>query len=157
MVSVNPSVWVQLNDGIWDGPPAPWLSISDRNVTEGNTGTRAAGFIVNLSFASAEPVTVAYATADGSATAGSDYQATSGTLTFAPGETSKVITVLVNGDPLGEPTETFFVNLSSPTNVALGRRQAIGTIADDDPRISITDADVSVTEGNTGTRPITFT
>jgi hypothetical protein len=149
------SVSVGLNDGIWDGPPTPWVLISDSYGTEGNTGTRVAGFIVNLSFASAEPVTVAYATADGSATDGSDYQASSGTLTFAPGETIKAITVLVNGDRLGEPTETFFVNLSSPTNASIARGQGTGTIVDDEPRISINDT--VVTEGNTGTRPITFT
>jgi hypothetical protein len=158
MVSVDSSansVAVQLNDGIWDGPPSPGLVIGDSYVTEGNTGTREAGFIVNLSFASAEPVTVAYATVDGSATAGSDYQATSGTLTFAPGETINLITVPLKGDRLAEPNETFFVNLSSPTNASIGRGQGIGTIVDDDPRISITDT--SVTEGNMGTRPITFT
>jgi hypothetical protein len=157
MVSVGGwAVAVRLNDGIWDvGPPPPALRINDVSVVEGNTGAAAATFTVTLSVASAEPVTVAYATADGSATAGSDYQAASGTLTFAPGETVKTITVLVNGDPLDEPTETFFVNLSSPTNATIGRGQGIGTILDDDPRISITD--VSVTEGNTGTRPITFT
>ena len=59
---------------------------------------------------------VAYNTSDGTATAGGHYQAKTGTLTFAPGETSKTITVPVNGDRLVEPNETFFVNLSTPTN-----------------------------------------
>src|SRR5262249_46562474 len=99
MVSINfslNSVSVGLNDGILDGPPAPLpvsLRIGDSTITEGNTGTRAATFTVSLSVPSAEPVTVTYATADGGATAGSDYQAASGTLTFVPGETSKTITV----------------------------------------------------------------
>ena len=73
--------------------------------------------------ASTETVTVAYATANGTATAGSDYQAASGTLTFAAGETSKTITVLVNGDRLAESNETFFVNLSGPTNAIIADGQ----------------------------------
>jgi Calx-beta domain/FG-GAP-like repeat/FG-GAP repeat len=152
------SVSVRLNDGIWDGPPTPLppsLRIDDISVTEGNTGTRDATFTVTLSFASTEPVTVAYATADGSATAGSDYRAASGTLTFAPGETSKTITVLVNGDRLGEPNETFFVNLSSPTNAVIADGQGQGTIVDDEPYLSITPS-VSRSEGNTGPTPFSF-
>jgi hypothetical protein len=131
------------------------LRIDDISVTEGNTGTRDATFTVTLSFASTEPVTVAYATADGSATAGSDYRAASGTLTFAPGETSKTITVLVNGDRLGEPNETFFVNLSSPTNAVIADGQGQGTIVDDEPYLSITPS-VSRSEGNTGPTPFSF-
>src|SRR5262249_27512581 len=86
------SVGVQRNEGSWDGPPPPLppsLRINDVTVVEGNTGTVAATFYVSLSAASTETITVAYATGNGSATAGSDYQAASGTLTFAPGETSK--------------------------------------------------------------------
>ena len=82
----------------------PSLGINSVSVVEGNTGAVAATFVVTLSKASTETVTVAYATADNGATAGSDYQAASGMLTFAPGETSKTITVLVNGDRLVEPT-----------------------------------------------------
>ena len=82
---------------------------------------------------------VAYATGDGSAVSGSDYQALSGTLTFAPGETTKTITVLVNGDRLAEQTESFVVNLSSPTNATVTDGQGVGTIVDDEPRISISD------------------
>ena len=131
-------VHVALNDGNWTPPPPPPPSItmSDVTVTEGNTGTRAATFTVTLSAAYGQPVTVAYATANGTATAG-DYQAGSGTLTFVPGETSKTITVLVNGDRFGEANETFFVNLSSPTNATVANGQAVGTIVDDEPRLSI--------------------
>ena len=115
-------------------PGTPSISIADAPaVTEGNAGTVAATFTVTLSAASDQTVTVDYATADGSATAGSDYQAASGTLTFAPGETSKTITVLVNGDRLAEPNETFVVNLSSPDQRDHRRRPGVGTILDDEP------------------------
>ena len=113
-------------------------------------------FTVSLSALSTTPVTVNYATADGTATAGSDYQSMSGTLTFAPGETSKTITVQVIGDRLAEPNETFTVNLRNPTNANIGNGQGVGTILDDEPRISI--SDVSKKEGRTGqTTLFTFT
>jgi hypothetical protein len=136
------TAWVQLNDGIWDGPPTPLppsLRINDVTVVERNTGAVAATFTVTLSAASADTVTVAYATGGGTAIAGSDYQAASGALTFAPGETSKTITVGVTGDRLGEPNETFVVNLSNPTNATIADGQGVGTIVDDEPRISIRD------------------
>jgi ELWxxDGT repeat protein len=136
-------------------PGGPAITVTDTTVTEGNVGTTAATFTVRLSEAHDQPVTVAYATAAGTATAGTDYQSVSGSLTFAPGETVKTITVLVNGDQFGEPNETFVVNLSSATNATIADAQGTGTILDDEPRISIGDA--TVTEGNTGTRAITFT
>ena len=153
------AVAVLLNDGNWPHSRLRRSSrsrIDDATVTEGNTGTVAATFTVTLSAASTQTITVDYATADGTATAGSDYQAASGTLTFAPGETSKTITVLVNGDRLAEPNETFFVNLSSPTNATIADGQGVGTIVDDEPRISI--SDVSKKEGKKNqTTLFTFT
>jgi hypothetical protein len=149
-------VSVALNDGDWPPPPPPSLWIGDTAVNEGNTGTVAATFTVTLSAASTQTITVAYATGNGTATAGSDYQSASGTLTFAPGETSKTITVLVNGDRLPEPNETFFVNLSSPTNATIADGQGVATILDDEPRISI--SDVSKSEGKKNqTTLFTFT
>jgi hypothetical protein len=149
-------VTVLFNDGVWDGsPPVPSITIDDVTVTEGNTGTRAATFTVTLSVPCNQSVTMAYATADGSATAG-DYQAASGTLTFAPGETSKTITVLVIGDRVAEPNETIFVSLSNPTNATIADTQGVVTIIDDEPRISI--SDVSKKEGKKGqTTQFTFT
>jgi probable HAF family extracellular repeat protein len=121
-----------------DQPPLPpTLTITDVTITEGHSGTNSAVFTVNLSAASTQTVSVTFATANGSATAGSDYQANSGTLTFGPGETSKTITVLVNGDRLGEPNETFAVNLSGATNATIADAQGVCTIVDDEPRISI--------------------
>src|SRR5262249_2682074 len=92
------TVSVLLNDGTSTAPPPPLSTIrmNDVTVTEGNAGVVAATFRVTLSAASTQTITVAYATGNGTATAGSDYQAASGTLTFAPEETSKTITVLVN-------------------------------------------------------------
>jgi hypothetical protein len=101
-------------------------------------------------------VTVAYSTGNGTATAGSDYRAASGTLTFAPGETSKTLTVLVNGDRSGEANETFVVNLGSPTNATIADGQGVGTITDDEPRVSI--SDVTKAEGKKNqTTLFTFT
>jgi len=78
-------------------------------------------------------VTVAYSTADGTATAGSDYTAANGTITFNANETSKQVTVNVNGDTAVEPTETFFVNLTNPTGGAtIADNQGLGTITNDD-------------------------
>jgi hypothetical protein len=125
-------------------------------MTEGNSGTTNAVFTVSLSAASTVPVTVNYATVDGTASAGSDYQATSGTLTFAPGETTRTIAVSVIGDRLAEPNETFLVNLSGPTNATIATGQGVGTILDDEPRLSI--SDVSKKEGRAGqTTSFTFT
>ncbi|MFO0967577.1 MAG: Calx-beta domain-containing protein [Gemmataceae bacterium] len=153
------AVTVLLNDGAWPTvppPPAPSIAIHDSTVAEGNAGAVAANFTVTLSAASTQTITVAYATADGTATAGSDYQATSGTLTFAPGATSKTVTVLVDGDRLAESNETFNLNLSGATNATIANGQGVGTIVDDEPRISI--SDVTKQEGRKGqTTQFTFT
>lgn len=135
--------------------PTPRLTISDATITEGNTGTRTATFTVALSAASSQPVTIAVATGNGSATADSDYRASSGTLTIPAGETTATITVLVNGDRLAEPDETFVVNLSSPTNATIADGQGVGTITDDEPRVTI--SDVTRAEGRSGSASFVFT
>ena len=115
----------------------PTISINDVSVTEGNSGTITAGFTVSLSNASSQTITVNYATADNTATAGSDYVGTSGTLTFTAGQTSQPINVTVNGDTTFESTETFNVNLTLPTNATIADSQGVGTITNDDtPSIS---------------------
>jgi hypothetical protein len=111
-----------------------------------------------LSEPSASAVTYNIATANGTATAGTDYVASSlGTQTIAAGATSKTFVVSINGDATAEPNETFNVNVSNVTGAGVGDGQARGTIANDDspPQLSI--ANVSVTEGNSGTRLATFT
>jgi ELWxxDGT repeat protein len=115
-------LWMLVEDDL------PSLTIGDVSVTEGHTGTQSATFTVTLSAASTLPVTVNYATADSSAMAGSDYVPASGMLTFTPGETSKAITVLVNGDGLVEPNEVFLVNLSTPASATIADGQGVGTI-----------------------------
>ncbi|PYQ65475.1 MAG: hypothetical protein DMF53_05440 [Acidobacteria bacterium] len=135
------------------------VSISDVSVTEGNSGTVAATFTVTLSNASTSTITVTYQTSDGTATAGSDYVAVPATvLTFTPGQTSKTVTVNVNGDTLNEGNETFNVNLTAPTptGVTITKATGVGTINDDDP-VSVSISDVTVTEGNSGTTPANFT
>ena len=123
--------------------PEPELSIDDVTVDEGD-GT--AEFTVTLDLASGETVTVDYATADGTALAGSDYTAASGTLTFAAGDTSKTIDVLVTDDSLGEGDEDFTVTLSSASNAGMSDGEATGTITDNEiPTLTI--ADATATEG----------
>jgi len=89
-------------------------------------------FGVQLDPASARTVTVRYATADGTATAGADYTAVSGTLTFRAGTTTATIEVPILDDGTGEETEAFTVTLGSPTGATLSDAAATGTIADDD-------------------------
>ena len=135
----------------------PTLSINNVSQNEGNAGTTPFVFTVTLSAASGQPVTVNFATANGTATAGSDYIATSGTLTFASGVTSQTITVPVIGDTINEPDETFTVNLSAPSNATIATTSGLGTILNDDgiPGASINN--VTQAEGNAGTTAFVFT
>jgi CSLREA domain-containing protein len=110
----------------------PARSINNVTLAEGNGGSTPFVFTVTLSAPSAATVTVNFATANGTAVAGSDYVATSGVLTFAPGITAQTITVNVIGDTASEPNETFFVNLSAPANATLAAAQGTGTIVDDE-------------------------
>ncbi|QYL17129.1 cellulase family glycosylhydrolase [Mycolicibacterium pallens] len=125
-------------------PTTPSISIADTTLAEGNSGTSNATFTVTLSKSATTPVTVTYATANGTATAGADFTNATGTLTFAAGVTSQTITVKVTGDTAVEPTETFTVALSNPTGATISRGTATGTITNDDvtttPGISISDA-----------------
>jgi hypothetical protein len=144
--------------------PLPTLAVNNVSVLEGDAGTSNAVFTVRLSAISAETVTVVASSSDSSALGDSDYAAfPTTTLTFAPGETTKTITVAVNGDTLIELNETFVINLSTPTNATLADNQGIGTILNDDPgtpliippTASITDA--VVIEGDSGVINAVFT
>jgi hypothetical protein len=110
----------------------PAVSVADVGVLEGNSGQTNAVFNVTLDHASDTAVTVRYATADGTATAGEDYVATSGDLTFAPGVTKATVSVPVKGDTKFESDETFNLNLSDVTEATYGRKSAVGTIRNDD-------------------------
>ena len=108
-----------------DDDAEPTLSVGDVTVTEGNAGTTAATFTVGLSAVSGRDVSVAYATANDSAVAPADYAAAGGSLTFAAGETSKTVTVDVNGDVLDEANESFLLNLTGPNACDARRRPGV--------------------------------
>jgi len=114
-------------------PPLPELAINDVSIVEGQRGSRNVYFTVSLSPASEEAVSVAYATADGTARESErDYYGTSGVLTIQPGDSSATIGVKVRGDHKREPDETFFVYLGSPIGAVLVDDEGIGTILNDD-------------------------
>ena len=117
---------------ILDNDPLPVISITGASTTEGNSGTKNLSFILQLSAPAGQVVTVNYATADGSATAGSDYTAVSGVASFAPGATGAIITVPIIGDTIVEPDETFTVNLSNASGANISVASAVGTILNDD-------------------------
>jgi LPXTG-site transpeptidase (sortase) family protein len=108
-----------------------------------NESDGVATFTVSLSNPSSSTITVDYGTSDNTAIAGADYTTTSNVLTFAPGETSKTLGVPILEDLIDEPAETFFVNLSNPTNSTITDPTGVGTILDNDPipSISINDVD----------------
>jgi len=114
---------------IVDGDAAPSLAINDITVNEA-AGT--ATFTVTLSAVSGQTVTVNYGTANVTASAGSDYTATTGTLTFAPGVVTQTITVPIVNDSVAEPTETFNVLLSGAVNATVAGATGVGTIVDND-------------------------
>ncbi len=138
-------------------PLPPALTIDSVTVTEGDSGTVNAVFNVSLSTASRNPVTVDFATSDNTATAPADYIAASGSLTFAPGMTRQTITVLVRGDTLNEPDETFFVTLFNARNASIRIGQALGRIINDDPPPALSIGDITVPEGDSGAVEAIFT
>jgi large repetitive protein len=117
---------------IVDDDAAPTLTIANASVTEGNGSTRRITFTLTLSKASGQSASVRYATANGTAVAGSDYSAVSGTLVFAAGTVSRTVVVDILGDNIREPNETFVLNVSLPVNVTLAVTQATGTILNND-------------------------
>ena len=147
--------------GATSNPGVGNVSINDVNITEGNSGTQVATFSVTRSGGTAA-FNVNYATADGTATASSDYVAQpTSTLSFAAGDLTKTISVTINGDTTVEPNETFSVNLSGATNGGtITKSQGTGTIVNDDAAAgvgNISISDVNITEGNSGTQVANFT
>ncbi len=137
--------------------PAPVLSIDSVQQNEGNSGTTSFTFTVALSTSSSQTITAAYATADGTAmTADNDYQAASGTLTFAPGVTAQTIAVLVDGDTKNETDETFTVTLGGATGAVIAQGTGVGTIVNDDPVPALSIGDVRLSGGSSGTTSFAF-
>ena len=136
--------------------PVPTLSIDNVSVTEGNAGTTTATFTVSLSAASGQTVSVTAATTNATATAGSDYTAGTWGLTFAPGVTTRPVSVTVIGDRVYEADETFVVNLSGAVNATIADAQGVGTILNDD-LAGFSVGDVDVVEPVSGTRNAVFT
>jgi hypothetical protein len=118
---------------ILDDDPTPTLSIRNAMGREGSgTGTGAAIFEVGLSAPSSIPVFVSYATSNGAAIAGSDYEPVFGTLVFPPGTTNRTTSVSLKNDDAFEPSEDFQINLFAAYGAVLARDSATGIILDDD-------------------------
>ena len=137
-----------------DDDKEPSISINAPTVVEGDTGTVDLIYRVTLSEASDKTVTINYATADGTATTSdNDYIAkTSTTLTFAPGEISQIIIVIVTGDTIIEANETILVKLSKPVNasIATGMDTGVGTIINNDSAmIKVSGNSVNIANGDT--------
>lgn len=134
---------------IVDDDPPPEASIGDGTVEEGDGGSPEVAFPVTLSVPSGrDEVSVAHATADGTAVAGEDYAATGGRLAWAAGETTATLRVPVLPDRVDELDEVFSVTLSAPSFVVIAGAEATGTIRDDDEaRISVGDAAVAEGDG----------
>jgi DNA/RNA endonuclease G (NUC1)/PKD repeat protein len=137
--------------------PFPTLSVSSPTLMEGDSGSTLVQFVISLSAPSPQTVTVAYRTADGTAVAGEDYTDTSGTMTFAPGQTTQTVFVAVLGDLVDEWDETLTLNLSAPTNATFATRQGIATLTDNDAPPTLTISDPTITEGDSGSTTLTFT
>jgi uncharacterized delta-60 repeat protein len=116
----------------YSGGAVPTASIAGASVLEPNSGMVSATFRITLSAPSPNTITVRYATAAGTAAAGSDFSTKSGTVTFAPNQTTANVTVPVIGDTVREANETFKVSISLPTNAGIGTASATGTIVNND-------------------------
>jgi len=129
---------------IIDDDRTPTVSINDVSLAEGDSGITSFDFTVSLSEVSGQTITVAYTTMNDTAIAGDDYASKSGVLTFAPGETTKTVTIDVNGDELNEGDDTFKVRLINPVNVNFSDDIGLGTILNDDPLPTVSINDIVI-------------
>lgn len=137
--------------------PLPRASINPTLlVSEGNVGNSNAIVTVTLQTAFPVPVTVDFATQNGTAIAGVDYVATTGTVTFAPGVTSQSISVPVIGDTVLDGTNDFSIVLSNPVNATIAQGTSLITIVDDDVPTSQFDIQVVFTGGLTPSQQAVF-
>lgn len=140
---------------ITDDDAASLLNIGGVTAAEGNSGTIPFNFVVSVVPVSGKPITVQYATQDGTAVAGSDYTAKTGTLTIPANTASGTIAIPVVGDQILEGNENFFVKLSNATNARIGQSLGRGTITNDDLKPSIVISDAAATEGGTAVFTVT--
>jgi hypothetical protein len=141
---------------IEDDDADPDASIGGAAILEGDAGSAVLSLPVTLSAPAGREVAVDYSTSDVTAAGGPDYDATSGTLTFAAGQTTLSVDVPVLGDTLYEGDETLSVTISAPVNANIVTATGTGTITDQDPEPSVSIGDVSITEGNSGTAAASF-
>lgn len=134
----------------------PALLVTPASRMEGNAGTTNIDFKIRLSGSNTVPVSVSFATLDGSAVAGSDFVATNGIVVFSPGQTTSTVSIVILSDMVNELDESFSFTLSSPSNAQIGTGSALGTILNDDPLPTLSVNDVSVLEGNTGSTSAIF-
>ncbi|HEV7536452.1 MAG TPA: Calx-beta domain-containing protein, partial [Acidimicrobiia bacterium] len=140
-----------------DDPPSVSIAPAAVTVPEGNRGPSTRTFDVTLSGPSGRTVTVDATTADGTATSGRDYTAVPPTtLTFAPGETVRPVTISTIGDTVDENDETFTVTLSNPSAVTVAEATTTVTIADDDAPPTVSVGDAEIVEGDSNTTPGTM-
>lgn len=133
------------------------LSINDLTVIEGDSGTKNAVFTVTAFGSTERTVTVNWVTVDGTALAGSDYQASAGAVSFAPGGGTANVTVPILGDVFNEPNETFSVVLVSPSGGRLAKGTGVATIIDNDPLPAIFVNDVQITSSGESSQKAVFT
>jgi hypothetical protein len=143
----------EVDGEIEDDDPAPTVTVSDVTLIEGESGTTNAVFKITLSEASGIAETLSYTTANGTATAGSDYTAVSGTVTFDEGVTEMTVTVTINGDGVIEPGETFTLTVANAngSDLILGKRTGTATIVNDDSMTWTNGSFADLTAGTAGT------
>ncbi len=139
-----------------DPNPVVGLVVNNPVVTVTDDASTTVNFTVSLSSVSGQTVSVQYATADGTAVAGTNYLATSGILTFAPGVTSMTVPVTILGATTVEPTSTFSLNLSNPTNSTIGIAKGIATILNAVPAPTFSVTGTSVVQPQSGTASAVF-
>jgi len=141
---------------VTDVIPATTISINDTSIVEGDTGTTNATLAIGISAISTFPVTVAYTTVAGSATAGSDFTAKNGSVVFMPGMTNGLIEIPIINDLIRESNETFRVILTSADNAFILKNQATATILDNDPPPNLSITDVTIIEPLSGAAEARF-
>lgn len=154
----KPETWAATTNWTDNDWNTPFFTISNSSMIEGDSGTKQIVFDVTLSVPSSQTITVNYSTQDNTAISGSDYTSTSGTLTFAPNQTIKNISVSILSDAITEENETFFINLNNPKSAILTDSQGQGTITDNDPLPLISlSANQTVIEGLTSPQNVVYT